>query len=73
MGGLYSALVNGANEQANLLFRQGRIAFLQIGEAVEYTLENIAPCQPGGVEEIFETDRIARQAVNKFFRIETEQ
>ncbi len=73
IGGLYSALVNGANEQANLLFRQGRIAFLQIGEAVEYTLDNIAPCQPGGVEEIFETDRIARQAVNKFFRIETEQ
>ena len=72
MGGLYSALVNGANEQANLLFRQGRIGFLQIGEAVEYTLENIKPCQQGGVEEIFETDRIARRAVNDFFRIETE-
>lgn len=73
MGGLYSALVNGANEQANLLFRQGRIRFLQIGEVVQYTLENINPCQPGGVEEIFETDRIARQAVNDYFRIETEQ
>lgn len=73
MGGLYSALVNGANEQANLLFRQGRIGFLQISEAVAYTLENIKPCLPGGVEEIFETDRMARQAVNNYFRIETEQ
>ena len=72
-GGLYSALVNGANEQANLLFRQGRIGFLQIGEAVAHTLDNIKPCQPGGVDEIFETDRIARQAVNDYFRIETEQ
>lgn len=72
MGGLYSALVNGANEQANLLFRRGRIGFLQICEAVQYTLENISPCRPGGASEIFETDRIARQAVNKYFRIETE-
>ena len=72
-GGLYSALVNGANEQANLLFRQGRIGFLQIGEAVAHTLDNIKPCQPGGVDEIFETDRIARRAVNDYFRIETEQ
>ena len=34
-GGLYPAAVNGANEQANLLFRNGKIGFLDIAKKVE--------------------------------------
>lgn len=39
-GGLFPACVNAANEKANLLFRQGKIGFLQIGEVVCEALEN---------------------------------
>ena len=72
-GGLYSALVNGANEQANEMFRQGKTGFLQIGESVSYVLDNIKPLSPGGLDEIFETDRIARQAVRDYFSGRSEQ
>lgn len=51
-GGLYPAAANSANEAANLLFRQGKIRFMQIPEIVEkymhdfgsgsdYTLEDV--------------------------------
>ncbi len=39
-GGLYPAIVNAANEEANLLFRQEKIKFLQIAELVKSALQN---------------------------------
>lgn len=40
-GGLYPAVANAANEEANYLFRHGKIKFLQIAELVENALCNI--------------------------------
>lgn len=40
-GGLYPAIANAANEEANYLFRHGKIKFLQIAELVEKALLNI--------------------------------
>jgi len=40
-GGLYPAIVNSANEEANYLFRKGKIKFLEIGELVSKALNNI--------------------------------
>ena len=34
MGGVATAIANGANEEANQMFRDGRISFLEIGELV---------------------------------------
>lgn len=40
-GGLYPAIANAANEEANYLFRHGKIKFLQIAELVEKALSDI--------------------------------
>ena len=40
-GGLYPAIANAANEEANYLFRHGKIKFLQIAELVEKALCDI--------------------------------
>mgnify|MGYP002626655953 CR=1 FL=1 len=60
-GGVYPAAVNAANEQANLMFRQGKIKFGDIARSAEKALginlhnENIS------LEDIFETDRNIRK------------
>lgn len=63
-GGLYPALVNGANEQAVSLFLNGKISFLQIGELVRRTLhETSLPAEDYNVEDVFCTDHMAREFV----------
>ena len=62
-GGLYPTLVNGANEQAVALFREGKIRFLQIGELVTDALSLRVPQDGLTLEGILEADRAAREFV----------
>ena len=63
MGGVATAIANGANEEANMLFRQGRIRFLDIGELVSGALENIDNLTPRSVEDVLRADAMAREYV----------
>ena len=60
MGGLYPAAVNSANEQANLMFRQGKIGFLDIADRVEAVLEKTPHYDNYTFEDILESDKFAR-------------
>lgn len=63
-GGLYPALVNGANEQAVELFLQEKIKFLEIGTLVRRVLNEIPLGQEDyGLEDVFAADRAARNFV----------
>ena len=62
-GGLYPAAVNSANEQANLMFREGRIGFLDIAKRVRFVLENIDAKSDYVFEDVLETDKLARKLV----------
>ena len=62
-GGLYPAAVNSANEQANAMFRNGEIGFLEIADRVERVLESAPNVQNYTLEDILEMDRFARAAV----------
>lgn len=61
MGGLYPAAVNSANEQANLMFRQGKIGFLDIADRVEAVLEKTPHYDNYTFEDILEIDKFARE------------
>lgn len=61
MGGLYPAAVNSANEQANLMFRQGEIGFLDIADRVEAVLEKTPHYDNYTFEDILEIDKFARE------------
>lgn len=62
-GGLYPAAVNSANEQANLLFRQGKIGFLDIAERVRAVYERTPKYDEYTLEDIMEIDKFARENV----------
>ena len=63
MGGAATAIANGANEEANALFRKGRIKFLEIGELVMGAVDNIENFTPKSVEDILTADAAARRYV----------
>lgn len=63
MGGAATAIANGANEEANKLFRQGKISFLDIGELVSGAVDNIKNFEPKTVEDVLSADKLARQYV----------
>lgn len=63
MGGAATAIANGANEEANMLFRQGKISFLDIGELVSGAVDNIKNFEPKTVEDVLSADKLARQYV----------
>ncbi len=62
-GGMYPVLANGANEQAVELFLNKKISFLQIGELVEKSLDCKVKTQNLTIDDIFESDIIAREFV----------
>ncbi len=63
-GGLYPAAVNSANEEANRLFREGKVSFLELGDLIR-TAFNVTPDKNDyTLEDIYETDSLARKAVN---------
>lgn len=64
-GGLYAAAFNGANEEANALFRQGKLRFLEITEQIGQVLAKLKPQQGHTLEDIFAVDKWAREQVRK--------
>ena len=65
MGGAATAIANGANEEANALFRQGKIKFLEIGQLVMGAVDDIENITPKTVEDILEADARARAYVRE--------
>ncbi len=62
-GGTATAIANSANEEANKLFREGKIGFLQIADLVGEALESIPVKDEYTLEDIFETDINTRNFV----------
>lgn len=63
MGGVATAVANGANEEANRLFREGKISFLEIGNLVMGAVDNIENFEPNTVDDVLRADSLARQFV----------
>jgi 1-deoxy-D-xylulose-5-phosphate reductoisomerase len=68
-GGLYPAAVNCANEEANLLFRQGKISFVQIPELISLASEYAPNKQVYTLDDVYETDVLMRETVRKLAKI----
>ena len=64
-GGLYPAAVNSANEEANRLFREGRIGFLEIPERIRRAFGCTPYKKAFTLRDVYETDRAARAAVTR--------
>ena len=62
-GGTSTAILNGANEAAVALFLEEKIGFLDIPRLVERALEQVPVVDAPVLENIFEADRAAREAV----------
>lgn len=67
-GGTSTAILNGANEAAVALFLEGKISFLDIPKLVEGALERTCVVEQPALEDIFEADREARQAVRDMIK-----
>lgn len=65
IGGTATAVVNGANEEANALFRQGKIPFLEIGRLVTQSLKEVKTINQKNVEDVLNADALAREFVRK--------
>lgn len=64
-GGLYPAYANSANEEANLLFRQGKIRFMQISELVADAVDRAPNCADYTLEDVLNADVHARAMVRE--------
>lgn len=64
-GGLYPAAVNCANEEANLLFRQGKISFNQIPELIVAAAEYTNKVKEYTLQDVFDTDALMREKVRE--------
>lgn len=62
-GGTSPAIANGANESANLLFRQGKISFLKIGELVTGAVNNLKSAEICCLQDVLDADKAAREYV----------
>lgn len=60
-GGTMTAILNGANEVAVDAFLRGRIRFGQIAMLVEETMQRVPPVYGATLEQVFESDRAARE------------
>lgn len=65
-GGLYPAAVNGANEQANLMFREGKLGFLEIEERIRAVMEAAPKTDGYTLEDVLDMDASAREQVRNF-------
>ena len=57
------AIANGANEQANEMFRNGKISFLKIGELVSKAVESIKPTEINSLDDVLSADKASREFV----------
>ena len=60
-GGAACTILNGANEVANLAFRENRIPFGAITRTVEGTLSVLGNLSASTLDDIFDADRLARE------------
>ena len=65
-GGSYTIVLNAANEEAVAAFLKDRISFVQIGDAVEEALNKHVRKQISSVDDIFEVEKTARNAVLEY-------
>ena len=68
-GGLYPAAVNCANEEANLLFRQGKISFNAIPELISLASEFTLKKQDFTLQDVLDTDVLMREKVRELARV----
>lgn len=68
-GGLYPAAVNCANEEANLLFRQGKIAFNDIPELISRAAEYVSVKKEFNLQDVLDTDALMRQKVRETAKV----
>ena len=68
-GGLYPAAVNCANEEANLLFRQGKISFLRIPELISEASEYVDKKSEYTLEDVYNTDSLMREKVRELAKV----
>lgn len=62
-GGLYPAAVNCANEEANLLFRKGKISFNAIPELISYASEFAEDKPEYTLQDVLDTDILMREKI----------
>ena len=62
-GGSYPICMNAANEEAVFAFLEGKIKFLQIADLVEKALLSVNNKNEFNLEDILETDKLARECV----------
>ena len=62
-GGLAPAVANGANEEANALFREGKLRFLQIPELVGAALDAVPAGAVRSLDDVLAADEAARAFV----------
>ena len=62
-GGTSTAILNGANEAAVALFLEEKITFLDISRLVEAALERVPVVKSSSLDDIFQADCAAREAV----------
>ena len=67
-GGTACPAMNGANEEAVALFLEDKIGFYDIYDLVSKAVEVVPFIQNPTLEEILESDRLARQAVRNFIK-----
>lgn len=65
IGGTSPAIANGANEAANLFFRQGKIPFLKIGELVTGAVQDVKTTPINQLSDVLEADKAAREYVRR--------
>ncbi len=63
-GGNAACVVNAANEVANLAFREGRCAFLQMADVIAKTLDTVAHIDKPTLPDYMDTDREARRTAS---------
>ena len=68
-GGTACPAMNGANEEAVALFLDDQIGFYDIYDLVSRAVEEVPFIADPTLEEILESDRLAREAVRKFMNL----
>ena len=67
-GGLYPAVANGANEAANLMFREGKIRFLDIGDIVSAAVDTLQVGSAKTLLDVLDADAAAREFAAQYLK-----
>ncbi|MBP3633557.1 MAG: 1-deoxy-D-xylulose-5-phosphate reductoisomerase [Oscillospiraceae bacterium] len=70
IGGTACVVLNGANEEAVAAYLADKIGFYDISDSIRHAMDTIAVIQNPTLEQILETDRLARQAVRNYLALD---